>query len=520
MGLRPFAHPTRGFNLTDLHSSDRLPASMLDLLRCPETDTPLVQEGNQLRSPAGSTRYEIGNNGIPIFAAQMSRDASIQQEHYQEIAAEYIRNLAYPHTEEYMAYLDRMLLEAVDIDRIGTVAELCCGHGEAFKLLDGRAARGVGVDISVAMLEEAVRRHGSQNVIFVQGDVTRTPLAANSFDAVFMLGGIHHVNDRTNLFKEIHRMLKPGGKLYFREPVDDFFLWRWIRAVVYRLAPALDHKTERPLQRDETISALENAGLRCSHYRTHGFLGFCIFMNSDVLVFNRVFRFVPGIRWLTRMTALLDEAILRLPGFRSAGLQVVGVAEKPADANGTALDPRYSAQAERLVTAQTLFDARTSRNRPCAGLTPAFVSGPGGLVGWNRCRPRHRLSQGAPRVMELNLHANAATTPKTRLGMLFYYLETGPFDPTIVFTLTVGAAKAGAAYAISHSTTTFDWLLVEYHIYVPYLLVLVAVVGLGRVRPMRYTSSCSMASLLNYSYILRISPSLLICSFRCVWRSS
>src|SRR6266576_4838945 len=47
-------------------------------------------------------------------------------------------------------------------------------------------------------------------------------------------------------------------------------------------------------------------------------------------------------------------------------------------------------------------------------VVPANVFGPGRLVGWNRCRPRHRLSQGAPRVMELNLHANAATTPKTR----------------------------------------------------------------------------------------------------------
>src|SRR5437667_11777430 len=51
----------------------------------------------------------------------------------------------------------------------------------------------------------------------------------------------------------------------------------------------------------------------------------------------------------------------------------------------------------------------------CVGPScPAKVFGPGGLVGWNRCRPRHCLHQGAPRVMELNLHANATTTPKVR----------------------------------------------------------------------------------------------------------
>jgi hypothetical protein len=52
-------------------------------------------------------------------------------------------------------------------------------------------------------------------------------------------------------------------------------------------------------------------------------------MNSDVLVFNRAFRFVPGVRWVTRMATLFDEWALQLPGLQSAGLQVVGVAEKP-----------------------------------------------------------------------------------------------------------------------------------------------------------------------------------------------
>jgi SAM-dependent methyltransferase len=306
-----------------------LPASLLDLLRCPETQTSLVRADNHLRSPSAGTDYQINDSGIPIFATKLSHDALVQQDHYETIAADYMTNLAYPHTEEYMAYLDRVLIEVVDFDRVGTIAELCCGHGEAFRLMQGKVERGVGVDISVAMLEQAVGRFGSKYLMFVQGDVTNAPLAANAFDSVFMLGGIHHINDRSKLFSEIFRILKPGGRLYFREPVNDFFLWRWIRALIYRIAPALDHETERPLRRRETLTAIETAGLTCRHYRTHGFLGFCLFMNSDVLVFNRAFRLIPGIRLITRAAARLDELVLRLPGFHSAGLQVVGVAEKP-----------------------------------------------------------------------------------------------------------------------------------------------------------------------------------------------
>jgi hypothetical protein len=98
--------------------------------------------------------------------------------------------------------------------------------------------------------------------------------------------------------------------------------------LVYRFSPALDHETERPLCREETLPILTRTGLHCSHWSTHGFLGFCVFMNSDVLVFNRLFRFLPGIRAITRGFTWLDDLTLRLPDLASAGLQVVGVAKK------------------------------------------------------------------------------------------------------------------------------------------------------------------------------------------------
>src|SRR6185312_9616181 len=102
-----------------------------------------------------------------------------------------------------------------------------------------RIARGVGVDISPAMLEQAVRRHSGDRIAFVQGNATALPLADAAFDKVIMLGGIHHVNNRRALFAEIHRILKPGGAFYFREPVSDFALWRALRAIIYRLSPIL-----------------------------------------------------------------------------------------------------------------------------------------------------------------------------------------------------------------------------------------------------------------------------------------
>ena len=304
----------------------------LKLLACPVTGEPLRQEGGFLIGGSGRCRYSVHPSGIPLFAQEhLSEEAVIQRAHYDRVSEDYLANLCYPHTEEYCGYLDRVLLEVARGATLGTVAEICCGRGEVFGLLGGRVGSGVGIDISLEMLKSARARHSDPRFLFVHGDAVSLPLAADSFDSVFMLGGIHHVNDRGRLFSEVRRVLKPGGRLFWREPVSDFFLWRWLRAVIYRVSDHLDSGTERPLRRAETVSALEAAGLAVRAWKTCGFVGFCLFMNSDVLVFNRLFRFVPGIRAITRAAARLDDWAVRLPGLSGAGLQVIGCAEKPPE---------------------------------------------------------------------------------------------------------------------------------------------------------------------------------------------
>jgi ubiquinone/menaquinone biosynthesis C-methylase UbiE len=309
--------------------------SFLDILCSPASGAALRHEADALVSIDGSHRYRLSATGIPLFAEQfLSAEATSQREHYNKIAAAYMANLGYPHTREYLAYLDRATCAAMGDRKLGTMVELCCGGGEGLILFGAQAQRYIGVDVSETMLETTQRLHGHDNAIFVQGDATRTPLAPESVDTVVMLGGVHHVPARAQLFSEIERILKPGGRFLFREPVSDFAIWRGLRAIIYRLSPMLDDTTERPLLHEETVPVLEQAGLQSLRYETHGFLGFCLFMNSDVLFFNRLFRFVPGIRAITRMSARLDEALLALPGLHRAGLQVVGLSEKPTRARG------------------------------------------------------------------------------------------------------------------------------------------------------------------------------------------
>ena len=119
-------------------------------------------------------------------------------------------------------------------------------------LVAGRFERAVGVDISLNMLRAARNHHRAPNLAFIQGDATRLPLADGAFDSVFMLGGIHHVNDRIALFREVARILKPGGRFYFREPVSDF--WPWLDAtggdLPHLAEPGSSDGTTAPLRRN------------------------------------------------------------------------------------------------------------------------------------------------------------------------------------------------------------------------------------------------------------------------------
>jgi SAM-dependent methyltransferase len=301
-------------------------ARLVGMLRCPVTGGRVRESAGRLVTDAGRT-YAVTDSGIPLFEdAGLSADARAQQAHYDWLAPAYIRNLLQPHTREYIAYLDRQLLTLIGEGPIGRVAELCCGGGEGLQLLGSRAQLGVGVDVSTAMLEHARRAIPSSDRLFVQGDAVNLPLGDEQADAVLMLGGIHHVNDRRRLYGEVRRILRPGGRFYWREPVDDFAPWRAARSLVYRWSPALESDTERPLRFRQTRDDLTASGLRLTAWQTAGFIGYCLLMNTDVLAVNRLWAYLPCSRAIARAAAAFDDVALKLPGLGLAGALAIGSA--------------------------------------------------------------------------------------------------------------------------------------------------------------------------------------------------
>ncbi len=80
----------------------------------------------------------------------------------------------------------------------------------------GPAGHVIGVDMTDAMLEKAranAAKSGFQNVEFRKGDIESLPIDDSSVDVTISNCVLNLVPDKDRAFREIHRVLKPGGRL-------------------------------------------------------------------------------------------------------------------------------------------------------------------------------------------------------------------------------------------------------------------------------------------------------------------
>lgn len=103
------------------------------------------------------------------------------------------------------------------------VLDLGCGPGWYSAQYGQGGAKVTGVDLTPKAVEVAsayARFRGLSNVTIRQGDAQALPFADDTFDLVVSSGVLHHVPDPVQAFREVRRVLKPGGEakitLYYR----------------------------------------------------------------------------------------------------------------------------------------------------------------------------------------------------------------------------------------------------------------------------------------------------------------
>ena len=147
----------------------------------------------------------------------------------------------YSISESSFAYRDALLFNGI---KGAVVLDYCCGNGEvAIELARQGASRVVGIDLSPVAVENArelARSAGVDAVCeFLVMDAEHTDFADGTFDLIHEYGALHHL-DLAAAFKELARILKPGGKVICTEALRHNPLIHWYR----RRTPHLRTKWE------------------------------------------------------------------------------------------------------------------------------------------------------------------------------------------------------------------------------------------------------------------------------------
>jgi len=197
------------------------------------------------------------------------------------------------------------------------ILDVGCGHGEFMKSVFDKTPHTYGVDPDRDALDKNTLIKNK-----VVGVVEELPFESGYFDIVVSEWVLEHLQNPDNAFREIYRVLKPGGKVVFLTPnVWNYNVWL-IRAIPNRFH---DYLTKKLYDRQEGDTypvhyKINSTKKIADTLEPIGFKKSQVILNGDpsYISFNRPsFAFARGL-----------ENILDSKPFNFAKVHLIGVYEK------------------------------------------------------------------------------------------------------------------------------------------------------------------------------------------------
>jgi arsenite methyltransferase len=171
----------------------------------------------------------------------------------------------------------RLVRDALGVEAGHRVLDVGCGPGfYAAELLPQVGPNGavVGVDTSAAMLAAAARRcDGLGDASFKAGSATSLPLDDGAFDRVLCVQVLGHVADVPAALAELHRVLRPGGRVLVWDVDWSTLSWHSADpARMERIVRAFGRHLAHPALPRTLAASLRSAGFTQIETRGHAFV--------------------------------------------------------------------------------------------------------------------------------------------------------------------------------------------------------------------------------------------------------
>jgi SAM-dependent methyltransferase len=154
----------------------------------------------------------------------------------------HIANLAY---QGEVSSAPRKLWQVIECFEGHSVLDLGCGEGWLSRRLQHKFSTVVGLDISLESLQ--------RDLLSICGAAENLPFKTHTFDAVVGSAILHHIPSLDSAIQEMRRILRPGGRFAFAEPLAGHPLV----ALYRRLSPKARSIDEEPFSLSRLRAAFD-----------------------------------------------------------------------------------------------------------------------------------------------------------------------------------------------------------------------------------------------------------------------
>ncbi|MDX2228304.1 MAG: class I SAM-dependent methyltransferase [Leptolyngbyaceae cyanobacterium bins.349] len=228
---------------------------------------------------------------------------------------------------------NRFILKQLGDVRGRFLLDLGCGAGENSVYFAMQGANCVASDYSPGMVEVALKLAEKYSVQ-VAGKVINAmqiDYPDNTFDIVYASNLLHHIPQPEVTIQEIHRVLKPGGKMCFWDPLKH----NPVINVYRRMATAVRTDDETPL--DINIVNFVRSRFAQTHYDTFWIATLWIFLSfyliekvnpNEERYWKKIIVEQERLRPTYRTLEKLDRILKHLPGMKRMAWNLAIVATK------------------------------------------------------------------------------------------------------------------------------------------------------------------------------------------------